>query len=226
MARLGIFDIIKLMIITWLGQACFKIQSGDLVIAVDPYSKEIGLTAPRFRADILLVTHEHYDHANVDSIPAGALVIKGPGEYESKGVYIKGIETFHDNSQGKERGLNTIYKIELEDIRIAHLGDFGEKSMRDETLEEVGSVDILMIPVGGKYTIDGEEAAKIVKQIEPRFVIPMHYKIPGLKIGLDGAENFLKEMGAGKNQPQEKLVVKKKDFAEEEKTEVVALRPV
>ncbi|MBI2640683.1 MAG: MBL fold metallo-hydrolase [Candidatus Sungbacteria bacterium] len=214
------------MVISWLGQACFKIQSGDLVIVIDPFSKDIGLTPPRFRADLVLVTHGHYDHSNSESLTGEPLVITGPGEYEAKGVYVHGIQTFHDTTQGKERGLNTIYSIELEDMKLLHLGDFGENALREETLESVGDADIVMIPVGGKYTVDGEGAAKIVKQLEPRLVIPMHYKIPGLKIGLAGAEEFLKEMGAAKIEAQEKLVIKKRDVGEEEKTEVALLKPV
>lgn len=212
------------MVITWYGQSCFKIQSGELVIVIDPFSKDLGLTPPRFRSDILLVTHEHYDHANTESLSGEPFLISGPGEYEVKGVYIRGVETYHDTSQGRKFGMNTAYRIECEEITLLHLGDFGEETVRDKTLEEIGDVDVLMIPVGGTYTIDAEEAAKIVKQIEPRFVIPMHYKIPGLKISLESAELFLKEMGAGKTQAQEKFTLKKKDISEEEKTEVMLLK--
>lgn len=213
------------MIITWLGQSCFKLQSGESVIVIDPFSKDIGLTPPRFRADLALVTHGHYDHSNIETLGGEPFLISGPGEYEVKGVFVHGIETFHDKVQGEERGMNTIYKITVEDLRILHLGDFGEGEMRDETLDEIGDVDILFIPVGGKYTIDAKEAVKIMKQIEPRFVIPMHYKIPGLKLDLDGVEKFLQEVET-KVEPQEKLVLKKKDIGEEGKTEVVVLSPV
>lgn len=213
------------MVITWLGHACFKIQSGETVIVVDPYAKEVGLTPPRFRADIVLVTHPHYDHSNKETLTGDPFIITDPGEYETRGVYIQGIQTFHDTVEGKERGLNTIYKIECEGIRLLHLGDFGEKEMRSETLEDIGTIDILMTPVGGKYTIDGEGATRVVHQIEPQFVIPMHYKIPGLKIAIDGVEPFLKEMGATKIEAQEKFTIKKRDIAEKEKTEVVLLKP-
>jgi len=205
---------IFLMVITWLGQACFKIQSGDLVVVVDPFSKDIGLTPPRFRADVVLVTHSHYDHANAESLTGEPFVVTGAGEYETKGISVRGIETFHDAVQGRERGMNTVYRIEVENTSILHMGDFGEPEMRAGTLDEAGDIDILMIPVGGKYTIDASEAAKIVKQIEPKIVIPMHYKIPGLKVALEGVEAFLKEMGASKAEPQEKLTIKKKDIAE------------
>jgi L-ascorbate metabolism protein UlaG (beta-lactamase superfamily) len=215
------------MVIQWLGQSCFKITSGELTLVIDPFGKDIGLTPPRFRADVVLVTHAHHDHSNSQSLTGEPSVITGPGEYEVKGIYIKGIETYHDKSKGKERGMNTIYKIEMEDITLAHMGDFGEGALGEEIVEDLGDVDILMIPVGGKYTIDGQEAAKAVKQIEPRIAIPMHYMIPGLDLPLDGADLFLKETGAAKKEAQDKLTLKKKDLAGEEyKTEVVVLKPV
>lgn len=203
------------MVITWYGQSCFKLQAGDLVGVIDPYGKEIGLTPPRFRADFVMVTHNHPDHDNADSIPENPFLITGPGEYEIKGVYVKGIETYHDKQNGKERGMNTIYIVEIEGIKICHMGDFGEGKLRDETVEQIGDVDILMIPVGGKFTIDAEEAAQVIGQIEPRIVIPMHYKISGLKAPLESAELFLKEMGIKNAETEEKLVIKKKDLPEE-----------
>jgi len=212
------------MVINWYGQSCFKITSGELVLAIDPFSKEIGLTPPRFKTDILLKTHDHRDHSNLESIPEGAFIIGEPGEYEIKGVPITGIESFHDDQNGKERGKNTIYKFEVEEIKLAHLGDFGEKEIRSETLDELGDIDILFIPVGGVYTIDAEGAEKIIRQIEPRIVIPMHYKIPGLTVKLAPVDEFLKEMGIKKLEPEEKLVIKKKDLPEAEQTKIVLLK--
>ncbi len=212
------------MVITWYGQACFKIQSGDLVIAVDPFDKEIGFTPPRFRADVVMVTHAHHDHNNATALAGEPFAISGPGEYEVKGVNITGIETYHDMARGRERGLNTIYVIEVEGVRILHMGDFGEEKMRDGTLEAVGDVDILMIPVGGVYTIEGDAAARISRQVEPALVIPMHYKIPGLKVPLQGPEQFLKEMGVKDPEREEKLTIKKKDIPEDGKITVVVLK--
>lgn len=213
------------MVITWYGHSCFKIQSGDLTIAIDPYSKEIGLTPPRFQASIVLVTHDHFDHNNASSLAGDPFIITGAGEYEVRGAYVQGIPTYHDAVEGKERGMNTVYMIAVEGIRIAHCGDFGETELRSETLEKLGNVNILMIPVGGTYTIDARAAARVIKQVEPRFVIPMHYKIPGVKANLASVDQFLKEMGSSKTQPQDKLTLKKKDFeGGEEKIEVVVLQ--
>jgi len=138
-------------------------------------------------------------------------------------VFIEGIPAFHDDKEGKERGLDTIYTIEAEEMRICHLGDFGQKELTPEQLEKIGDIDILMIPVGGVFTIDAKEASKVIAQIEPRIVIPMHYSVPKLKIKLDGIEPFLKEMGRKSVEPQEKLLVKKKDLIEEE-TKIVVLQ--
>ena len=207
------------MIITWYGQSCFKIQSSELVIVIDPFSKDIGLTPPRFRADIALVTHQHSDHNNLDSITGNPFTIASPGEYEAKGAYIHGIQTFHDAKKGQERGLNTIYVIEVEGIRILHLGDFGEADVSNAAfLEQIGEIDILLIPVGGTYTIDGEQAAKLSKEIEPSYCIPMHYNVPGLKVSLADNTQFLKEMGIRSIEPQDKLTIKKKDIVRDEKT--------
>ena len=213
------------MVITWYGQSCFKLQTGDLVGVIDPFSKDIGLTPPRFRADFVLVTHDHFDHNNTESIPENPLIIRGPGEYEIKGVSMRGIQTFHDAVEGKERGLNTIYVIEMEGITLCHMGDFGEKAIREDVLENIGDVDILMIPVGGTYTIDEEEAAKIVNQIEPRVVIPMHYKVPGLKVNIESVEKFLKEMGVRLQEAEERYTIKQKDLPQDDRKVVVLRAP-
>jgi len=215
--------IIMVMVITWYGQACLKIQSGDIVIAVDPFAKEIGLAPPRFRADLTLITHGHYDHSNAESLAGEPFLVSGPGEYEVKGVLVRGIETYHDRVGGAERGLNTIYKVEVEEMTLLHMGDFGEERLREETLESIGDVDLLFVPVGGIYTVDAEGAGRVVKQIEPALVIPMHYKLPGLKPDIAGVEPFLREMGSRDNKAVERLVLKKKDIPEKGKTTVVVL---
>jgi L-ascorbate metabolism protein UlaG (beta-lactamase superfamily) len=151
-------------------------------------------------------------------------LVSGPGEYEVKGVFIQGIPSFHDDKEGKEKGQNTIYVIETEEMRICHLGDLGQKQLTDEQLEKIDSVDILMIPVGGGYTIDSSAAQKIISQIEPLVVIPMHYDIPKLKIKLDDVSNFLKAMGNKSAVPQDKFVVKSSTLPKEG-MEIVILQP-
>jgi len=213
------------MTIRWYGHSCFKISSqGDhLTIVTDPFDKSIGLTPPRLSADIVTVSHHHYDHDNVKSLSGDPFIIDGPGEYEVKGVKVLGCSSFHDQKQGRERGENTIYLIEMDEIRVCHLGDFGQSQLSNRQLEALGQVDILMIPVGGHYTISAKESAQITKQLGPRLIIPMHYHLPSLKIKLDKVDSFLREMGLNGKKPIEKLVVKKKDL-ESKKMEVVVMR--
>ena len=217
------------MQLIWKGQACFQIiaQKGkqeSLKIVIDPYSEEIGLKLSPLEADIALFTHDHFDHNNAKALKGTPFLIANPGEYDAKGAFIQGIFSYHDEQEGKERGTNTIYTIEVEDMRICHLGDFGQKELSAEQLEAIGDVDILMVPVGGTYTIDAKTASHIVNQIEPKIAVPMHYALPKLKVKLAGVEEFLKVMGAKAVQPEEKLTVKAKDLTTEE-TKVVVLNP-
>lgn len=211
------------MQITWLGQSCFKIQGKEVTVVTDPYNKELGLKLPRLFADILTVSHGHYDHSNIEAVSGNPFIISTPGEYEIKGVFIYGIPSFHDNKQGAERGPNTLYLFEFEGLKIVHLGDLGHLLI-DDQLDKLQSVDILLIPVGGIYTINAEQASEVISQIEPRIVIPMHYKIPGLKENLDGISKFSKEMGIKETEAIDKLRITKKDLPQEE-TKVVILKP-
>lgn len=228
------------MNISWYGHACFRIvvkgrpnileqsnqtakKGSELTIVTDPFDKSVGLTPPRFGADIILVSHNHYDHNNTEPFK-GAFLISEPGEYEVRGLFIKGINAFHDNKQGQERGSVVIFKIEVEGINLVHLGDLGQSKLSDEQLEQLGEVDILMIPVGGKYTTDADQAQTVVAQIEPRLVIPMHYKTPGLKLDIKGVEQFLKVMGTTDIKPVDKLSLKVSDLSKQE-AKVVVFNP-
>ena len=204
------------MTITWYGQSCFKIDTREAVLAIDPFSKEIGLTPPRFHADVVLVTHSHPDHANADAIPGSPRVITDAGEYEVKGTRIQGIPTFHDTVEGAKRGPNIAFRIVAEGVTLVHLGDFGEAALREETLEALGDVDVLLIPVGGTYTIDAETAVEVIAQIEPRVVIPMHYHVPDLRVKLEPVDEFLKAASARNAERLPKLTLKKKDLPETE----------
>lgn len=205
------------MQVIWKGQSFFQIliQRGKesvVKIAIDPYDEQIGLKPPTLEADILLISHSHYNHNNIKAVSGNPFIIEGPGEYEIKGIFIQGISSFHDNVQGKERGENTIYTLESEGIKICHLGDLGQKELTDEQLEKIGAIDILMIPVGGIYTISAKEAAKIISQVEPKIVIPMHYHIPKLKIKLEGLDKFLKMMGVKAPEVSKKLSVSQRNL--------------
>ncbi|MFH1582422.1 MAG: MBL fold metallo-hydrolase [bacterium] len=217
------------MNINWHGQSCFSITSSkgkgeNINIVIDPFDESTGLRVPKMEADVLLTTHDHKDHNNVKAVSGSPFLINGPGEYEVKEVFIQGIQSYHDESSGKDRGVNTIYTIETEDIKICHLGDLGQKELTPEQVEEIGEIDILMIPVGGNFTISAKEAGKIMSQLEPSIVIPMHYSISKLKIKLDSIDAFLKAVGVKKPEALAKLSIKKKDLIPEE-AKIIVLNP-
>ena len=214
------------MHIIWHGQSFFQIQTSlskgeQTTLAIDPFNEALGLKVPSLTADILLITHDHHDHNNKKAIKGTPFLIEGPGEYEVKEVFVQGIPSFHDEEGGKKRGQNTIYTIEVEEMRLCHLGDFGQKELTEDQLEQIGDIDVLMIPVGGEFTVDAKGAAHVISQIEPKIVIPMHYALPKLKTKLDEVDKFLKEIGKKSAVPQPKLLIKKKDLPLE--TQVVVL---
>lgn len=223
------------MNIFWHGQSCFQISTSQgknnhVNIVIDPFDESLGLKVPKLEADILLITHNHPDHSNIKAVSAptsgySPFIIDGPGEYEIKNVFIQGIHSWHDEKEGKERGENTIYTIEAEDLKLCHLGDFGQKELEEEQLEKIGEVDILMIPIGGVYTISAKTAVKVMAQIEPKIVIPMHYQIPKLRIKLESLDKFLKTIGINSIKPESKLSIKKKDISPEE-AKIVVLKPL
>lgn len=215
------------MEIRWFGQACFLVKSKDGSLVIDPFSEEIGLKLPKLSADIVLVTHQHPDHNNVSAVlpekKEKPFVISGPGEYEISGITIWGLASFHDKSEGAERGTNTIYKIRAEEMNLCHLGDLGH-ILSDNQLESIGEVDILFVPVGGVYTIDGKEAVEVIGQIEPKIVIPMHYQIPGLASNLGSLDSFARQEGVVDLEAKDFLKISKNDLPSEER-ETVILKP-
>lgn len=212
------------MEITYIGHSCFKLKGKDVTVVTDPYEAKIGYKLPKLEADILTISHEHYDHNNRAGVPVRKLTAETPGEYESGGVFIQGYKTYHDDSQGSERGANTVFVIDVDGFTVLHLGDLGH-ALSKETLEKLPSVDVLLIPVGGKYTIDSETAAKVISSIEPGIVVPMHYHTSDLT-GVDGLESlevFLDEMGLDKPTQEDKLkLTSRADIPEE--TQVVVLK--
>jgi L-ascorbate metabolism protein UlaG (beta-lactamase superfamily) len=209
------------MEITWYGHACFRLhQRGGPTIITDPYDDSIGYTLPRVRADIATVSHDHGDHNHVEGIRGQPRVFSIPGEYEVQGVFVTGIPTFHDRKQGSERGQNIVFLFDFDGLTICHLGDLGDMLSQSQA-EALGNVDVLLVPVGGVYTITAARAAEVVSLLEPRLVIPMHYKTKALRLRLGTLRPFLNEMGAEDVAPRESLRVTKASLPEE--TEIVVL---
>ncbi len=209
------------MVITYYGLSCFKVSSGEFVLAFDPPSKKSSFKSPRFGADVAFISHDHEDHNGYDEIGGKEnrppVKIDGPGDYEIRGINIRGIPSYHDSVSGKKFGLNTVYSADPENIKICHLGDFGEGDLREETKAAIGQVDILFLPVGGKTVLDPENAAKIANRLEPKIIIPMHYEKKELSL-------FLKELGVENAKSEDKLTLKKKELPDG-KTEVRVLKP-
>jgi L-ascorbate metabolism protein UlaG (beta-lactamase superfamily) len=210
------------MEITWYGQACFRLRSRGASVVTDPYDPEIGLKLPRITATVVTVSHQHPDHNNVDAVKGSPFVIAGPGEYEIEGIFVIGVSTFHDAKQGQERGRNTAYLIEFEDLTLCHLGDLGHV-LSQEQAEQLSDIDVLMLPVGGRTALTGAKAAEVVALLEPKIVIPMHYKLPGLTAPLEGVGRFLKEMGVEAPEKLDALTITKSQLPEE--TRIVLLEP-
>lgn len=189
----------------------------------DPFDPvKLGLKLPKLSADIVAVTHDHFDHNYVAGVSGEYFLINGPGEYEVKQTFIYGLPGFHDNNQGADRGRITMYLLESEGMSLAHLGDLGQTELTQEQLEHLEGVDILLLPVGGVYTINAKQAAAIVSQIDPRIIIPIHYRLPGLKENFDPVDKFIQEIGL-KSTPEEKFKIVKKDLPQEE-TKLVLLK--
>ena len=214
------------MVITWFGLSCFRISSGELTVGTDPFSKDAGLSAPRGQTQVTIVSNSASNNYNNWQSLGGkdVFVIDSPGEYDLKGLAVRGISATGDPKNQKDGfDLTTIYAIRMEDMRLGFLGSLKEKKLSDQQLEDLGDIDILFVPVGGNTVCDAEGAVTIVNQIEPKIVIPMHYAQKGLKLSLDKVEGFLKEIGGGKAAPQEKFTLKKSTLPEGDKTEVIVL---
>lgn len=207
------------MTISHIGHSCFKIRGKRTTLLTDPYSPDsLGLSFPRVKADIVTISHNHQDHNYKKGVKDSPVVFSAPGEYEVKGVRIRGLATYHDDKKGKDRGKNTIFRIEIDRISILHCGDLGHP-MDDEITETLDEIDIIMIPVGGIYTIDAKKAVEVVTSLEPKIVIPMHYKISEFKKDslkkLSPVSDFLREYDKAPSR-EGKLKVSKRSLPEEQ----------
>ena len=179
------------MQIRWHGHACFEITN-DITIVTDPHDgKSIGLPTPSVKGDIILVSHDHYDHNSVKTVEKeGSIVVRDLGKKTIRGIEIEGIESFHDEERGAKRGKNIIFKFKVDGITFCHLGDLGHVP-DEELLEKIGKVDVLFIPVGGTFTIDADSAWETANLIDPKIIVPMHYKIQGLSLPISDVDPFL-----------------------------------
>jgi len=210
------------MEITSLGQSSFKLKGNSGTVVTDPFDGYIGFNMPCASADIVTVSHDHKDHNNLKSVNGTArrkepFIVNHPGEYEVEGISVFGVQTAHDDNGGVERGDNTVYSILIDDIKICHLGDLGHQ-LTQEQIAEIGSVDVLLCPVGGVFTIDPKQAVKTIQALEPSYVVPMHFKTAKHDQNVFGElstlEDFLKEYGA-EVAPEAKLTVTKERLPEE-----------
>ena len=197
--------------ISWLGHSCFKIKGSHATIISDPYAPGTGYDLGQPSASIVTVSHDHAGHNYAAGIGGQPRVISRPGEYEISDVLLIGISTFHDAEGGRVRGRNTVFQIEIDGLALCHLGDLGYP-LTSAQAEEIDSVDVLFLPVGGVSTINAAEAAAVVRQLEPRIVIPMHYKTPALARQLDPVDKFLKEIGTKQVTTQPRLSVSRSNL--------------
>lgn len=212
------------MEITWFGHSCFRLmERSKAAIVTDPFDKSIGLASPRLKADVVTVSHDAPGHNNV-SIVKGARTITGPGEYEIGGAFITGVLTTVAESEDDAEPLpeNTTYVIEYESASVCHLGDMIAIPAQPQ-VEALGTVDVLLVPVGGGKGLNAAQAAEIISLIQPSIVVPMHYNTGKTNLELDPLSRFLKEMGLGKVQPEPILKVTKSSLPEE--MQVMVLEP-
>jgi len=201
------------MDITWLGHACFRIRGKQATIITDPYAPDLGYSLGKPTAHIVTVSHQHPGHSYSEGIGGQPKLVEGPGEYEISGVLIIGIATFHDGERGTNKDKNTVYLMEIDEVSVCHLGDLGHM-LTAEQIEELGNVDVLLLPVGGVSTINASTAAEVVRRLEPKVVIPMHYQTPEINRELQPVDGFLKEMGIEQVSPQPKLSITKSNLPE------------
>ena len=211
------------MEITWYGQTCFRLgERGMGTVVTDPYPPDVGLRWPRPRADVITISYDHPQCRYTSGVQGPFKIFDGPGEYEVGGVFITGIATFADNQRGTSRGLNTVFTFDFGGLTVCHLGLLGHVPPQSQ-VENLGTVNVLLIPVGDGGSLSPARASEVISLFEPNIVVPMHYAVPGLQVSLGKLGRFLKEMGLEKVDNQDNLKVNSTSLPEE--TQVVVLEP-
>jgi len=184
------------MNIAWYGYRCIRIEAKEGSVLIDPFDpKEVGLRGPNIKDDLVLISEAAPSREVLERVNEGAFVVRGPGEYERKGIAVRGIQAAQDSQKGRELGLCSIYCVIAEDLSVCHLGALGQERLTSEQLEAIGDPDILVIPVGGQSAMDLKVAVEIATQIEPKIIIPVQYAVPGAKYEAGSLEKFVKEIG-------------------------------
>lgn len=216
------------MEIKYLGQSSFRMKGKNMSVVVDPFNPEmVGLSYPKVSAEIVTVSHDHADHNDISRVLAGErepFVINRPGEYEVGGVGVIGMRTWHDGNKGEERGENIVYTFQIDGVIICHLGDLGHP-LEEKQVENIGAIDVLLVPVGGEFTIGPTQAKEVIDSLSPSIVVPMHYKLPGMTSQFDKlatVEEFFEKSGLVKAREEDRLSVNKLSLPED--TEIVVLR--
>jgi L-ascorbate metabolism protein UlaG (beta-lactamase superfamily) len=211
------------MEITWYGHSCFRLKGAEAAVVTDPVGPETGYLPERLAAEIITISHDHPGHNNVAAVSGVRKTLRGPGEYEVVNVLVVGVATFHDAERGARLGLNTAFVIEMDGVRVCHLGDLGHVP-HGEQLAHLTSVDVLLVPVGGGSTIGATAAAEVINLIEPKLVVPMHYRTAACaRPELEGPERFLKEMGLAAAEPQARLSVTRQGLPKDKEARVIVL---
>jgi L-ascorbate metabolism protein UlaG (beta-lactamase superfamily) len=203
----------------WLGHACFRIRGKGATILTDPYADEIGKLG-RPAADIVTISHEHSGHNNVGGVSVEGRVVRGPGEYDVRGVAITGVQTAHDAAGGRERGRNVVYAIYVDDVSVCHLGDLGHVPTAEQ-VEAIGRVDVLLLPVGPRARLSSTQALEVVNLLDPRIVVPMHHHVSPRDADQAAIGALCRELGAPVPSSQGRLVLAAEALPEERR--VVAL---
>lgn len=211
------------MEIVWYGLSCFRMKERGLATVVtDPYEPKLGLPALKLKADVVTVSHDASGHNYLDAVKGDRLQLAGPGEFEIGGVFITGISMQAKAKDGNGRAPNTLYVFNFDGLSVAHLGDLAYVPTQSQ-IEDLGTVDVALVPVGGGGALTAGQAAEVISLIEPSAVIPMHFKTGKEKVKLATVAQFLSEMGVGKREPVESLKISKSALSDQ--TQVFVLDP-
>lgn len=210
------------MDITWYGHACFRLRGKEGIVVCDPLNGHSGFQTGKVTANIVTISHDDPFHAGIESVGGSPTIFDGPGEYEASNIPVLGIRSYRDKQKGAVLGKNTMFLITIEDVNIAHLGGLGH-TPTTEQVEQMGNIDVLLVPVGGHVALDSATAVETISLLQPKIVIPMHYKVGAETEDLETADRFLKEMGVTTIEAVNRFTTSKSGLPDS--TQVVVLSP-